>query len=304
MQQIELQQIQTIYQFHLAGIVPIAGPKLDFDMPWHDCMMPISQNYLAVERAILECAWAGCETIWVVCNNDVQPLLKNKIGNFVYDPLNTYKSFPIVRNGIKIMDRKRIPIYFVPIEEKHRNIRNSYPFSILQGAYTAFIVSTKMSRWLKPSMFYAAFPYGVYDPKIVKNDRKLISSFKNYMISYDNKTVKDGEYLSFTFSPEQYKGFRDLIKSRSIISEFDNKKVQMSYSLKNVFGNDIISEYNTNNIDNYYNIDNWESYRNCISNLNKYTFYYKHIKRYFPDQKFHLLSDDDERDEEEETTGI
>lgn len=300
MQQIELQQIQTIRQFHLAGIVPIAGPKLDFNMPWHDCMMPLSQNYLAVERAILECAWAGCETIWVVCNNDIQPLLKNKIGNFVYDPLYTYRKFPIVRNGIKHVEKKRIPIYFVPIEEKHRNIRNSYPFSILQGAYTSFIVSTKMSKWLNPSMFYVAFPYGVYDPKIVKEDRLLISSFKNYTLSYDNKSIKDGEYLAFTFSPQQYKLFRNLIKSKKVLSDLDNKKVQMSYCLKDVFGNEIINEYNVKSIDTYYNIDNWESYRECLSKIDKYTYYYKHIKRYFPDQKFQLLTDEEDDLEDEE----
>jgi hypothetical protein len=37
--------------FHLAGIVPVASQALDFDFPWHDSCMPISQNYLAIERA-------------------------------------------------------------------------------------------------------------------------------------------------------------------------------------------------------------------------------------------------------------
>ena len=33
--------IQNINSFHLAGIVPVAGQKLDFDFPWHDCLQPI-----------------------------------------------------------------------------------------------------------------------------------------------------------------------------------------------------------------------------------------------------------------------
>ena len=57
--------------FHLAGVVPVAGPTLDFGFPWHDSMQPIAKNYLAVERAVVECAYAGCETIWVVCNDDI-----------------------------------------------------------------------------------------------------------------------------------------------------------------------------------------------------------------------------------------
>ena len=40
--------------FHLAGIVPVAGQSLDFDMPWHDSMMPIARDYLAEERPVLE----------------------------------------------------------------------------------------------------------------------------------------------------------------------------------------------------------------------------------------------------------
>ena len=51
--------------FHLAGIIPVAGQPLDFDLPWHDSCAPIAPDYLAVERAIVECAYAGCETIWI-----------------------------------------------------------------------------------------------------------------------------------------------------------------------------------------------------------------------------------------------
>ena len=68
-------EVHDTVSFHLAGIIPIAGQDLDFNMPWHDCLMPIAQNYLAVERAVVECAYAGCETIWVVCHDDMQPLI-------------------------------------------------------------------------------------------------------------------------------------------------------------------------------------------------------------------------------------
>ena len=49
---------QNLHSFHLAGIVPAAGQKLDFNFPWHDSLQPIGSNYLAVERAVLECAYA------------------------------------------------------------------------------------------------------------------------------------------------------------------------------------------------------------------------------------------------------
>ena len=59
--------------FHLAGIVPIGGQRLDFNMPWHDCLMPLAPDYTLIHHAILECAWAGCETIWVLRWCRVQP---------------------------------------------------------------------------------------------------------------------------------------------------------------------------------------------------------------------------------------
>ena len=40
---------------NLAGIVPVAGQPLDFNFPWHDSLMPIGHNYLAVEKAVFDC---------------------------------------------------------------------------------------------------------------------------------------------------------------------------------------------------------------------------------------------------------
>ena len=73
---------------HLAGIIPVSGIKSDFGMPWHASLMPIGPNYLAVERAVAECAYAGCDTIWIVCADDVTPLIRYQVGEKIqdYDP--------------------------------------------------------------------------------------------------------------------------------------------------------------------------------------------------------------------------
>lgn len=68
--------------FHLAGIIPVAGHKKDFGFEWDNVLMPIAENYTAIERSVMECAYAGCETIWIVCNNDIQPLLRHRIGRW------------------------------------------------------------------------------------------------------------------------------------------------------------------------------------------------------------------------------
>ena len=73
--------------YHLAGIVPCGGQPLDFGMEWPDFMMPIAPNYTMIEAAIMECAWAGCETIWVCLYEDTAPLVRHRIGDFVQDPV-------------------------------------------------------------------------------------------------------------------------------------------------------------------------------------------------------------------------
>ena len=83
--------------FHLAGIIPVAGEQLDFGFEWSDSMMPIAPNYTALEHAVVECAWAGCETVWIICNDDVSPLIRHRIGDYILDPVwanRTFDRFP------------------------------------------------------------------------------------------------------------------------------------------------------------------------------------------------------------------
>lgn len=132
--------------YHLAGIVPVAGLSLDFKFDWHDSMMPVAPDYLAVERAVYECAWAGCETIWIVCNDDIGPLIKYRIGEWVQDPvwvgrrLDPYPS----------QTRKPIPIFYVPVRAKDIGKRDCLAWSVLHGAASAFETSARLSKWVIP----------------------------------------------------------------------------------------------------------------------------------------------------------
>lgn len=191
---------QNKHAFHLAGIVPVAGQPLDFEFPWHDCLQPISKNYLAVERAVMECAWAGCETIWIACHNEMQPLIKHRLGDYVQDPLWAYRKFdPRPRD-----DQKLIPIFYVPIHPKDRDRRDCLSWGALHAASTASRVVSSLSKWTTPDRYYVAFPYGVYQPSIVREYRKRISDTNGFFISYNGQTVKDGKYLGFTFDADDY----------------------------------------------------------------------------------------------------
>jgi hypothetical protein len=266
-------------------------------MPWPDAMMPIGPNYIAAERAILECAWAGCETIWVVCNQDISRVLKNKIGDFVYDPVRSYFKHK-TPEGFDTVMFKKIPIYYVPVLQNKRH-KTSLPYSIIQGAYYAYHTSYKMSKWLLPAMYYVAFPYGIYAPKQVSVSREKYNNYQNYLhASKDGKTVLDNEYLGFTFSRAQFRKCKEIIHKRKV------DKPWTDYALDDVFNRDTITEYNENKVYSYYNIGSWQQYCKFLGSPE--TKYYKEstIKKYFIDKPFTLYGMVDEPEEEEQDGNV
>jgi len=95
--------------FHLAGVIPIAGRPLEYNMDWHDCLMPLAPNYTMIEASVYECAMAGCETIWVVCNDDVAPLVRYRVGDYVEDPIWASRQHAKKPR----LERLQIPIFYV-----------------------------------------------------------------------------------------------------------------------------------------------------------------------------------------------
>jgi UTP-glucose-1-phosphate uridylyltransferase len=50
-------------------------------------MLPIQNDFTLIQKSVFECAMAGCSTIWIVANDDLAPLVKKHIGEWVYDPV-------------------------------------------------------------------------------------------------------------------------------------------------------------------------------------------------------------------------
>ena len=254
--------------FHLAGIVPVAGQPLDFNMPWHDSLMPIGKNYLAVERAVLECAWAGSETIWIVCHREMQSLIKSRIGEWVYDPNS------LLEKGVfSSQKRRRVPIYYVPIHPKDRDRRDCLGWSVLYGALSAYHISRKMSKWLVPDKFYCAFPYGIYNPELLKNFRRQISRNGTFCLTHEGNSVITGEYLGFTFDGEDFKRCRRRVrKEGTVVYDSDGKLVPAkkrwsarNFSLDKVFSDVIIDVESKNEIESYHRVDSWDGLRQYLS---------------------------------------
>lgn len=200
-------------KFHLAGIVPIGVQPLDYNMPWHESLMPLAPNYLAFERSIYECAMAGCETIWVVSHRETTPLLRHRLGDWIHDPVIN----PSMRrkyNKHFTNEFKQIPIYYVPIHPKDRDVRDGLVWSIFYGVRKAYHISHYFSKWVTPNKYYVSFPYSVYSTSVVKENRLKISTKESYFLQTpDGKTIRDGALVGFSMDSREYvsylKNFRE-----------------------------------------------------------------------------------------------
>jgi|TARA_R110000851_G_scaffold79136_6_gene174380 hypothetical protein len=247
---------ENISSFHLAGVVPISGQPLGFGFPWDDSLMAIGENYLAIERSVLECAYAGCETIWIVCNEDTQPLIKHRLGDFILDPIsatNRFKKHPTEF-------QKQIPIFYVSIHPKDRFKRDSVAWSVLYGANSSYFVSKKISRWVTPDRYYVSFPWGVYDPEPIRHHRRTISSKKKVTLVHEDESVMNGGYLGFSFDADDFFLLRDTFKEKYKTM----KKGVQDTKLEDLFCYLKPEERTTIPISWYYPIDNWEDYSTYI----------------------------------------
>ena len=257
--------------FHLAGIVPVAGQALDFKQPWPDCMMPIAPDFSLLEAAVTECAWAGCDTIWIICNDDIGPLIRKKIGDFVGDPVWAYRKFDPFPDESK----RQIPVYYVPIHPKDRDKRDCLAWSVLHGSLTVFKIADELSRWVVPNKYYVSFPYGYFPAWQLREHRKIISSSK--IISSQGQCIKDNLYASFTFGKDEFLEFRRVIRTGTgrwmpgvDYKEYEALPIEERWSARFFELEKVFASFDTVRaqeipVQTFYNIGSWQEYKNFIA---------------------------------------
>jgi hypothetical protein len=271
-----MQQEKTVN--HLAGIVPIASPDNMFNMPWHDTLMPIADNYTAIERAVFECAVAGCDTIWIVGHLGTQPLIKKVVGEMIYDPATIYSRPEMVNTRHDIKRRKEIQIYYIPIHPKNRDRHDSLGHSILYGADTAYKVCSEISRWTTPKKFYCAFPFGVVPESVIYENRDIISSNTNIIFCHDGLSVKDNKHISFTFKTSEFKRCKDNLKEYALHVWHNSDRSMNTVRTLNMKLNEIfypldLSEYVIRDLPWFHEINSWDNYKNFLkSDENKLVY--------------------------------
>lgn len=139
---------------HLAGIITIAGWEDNFKLPWHPSMIPVGNNYLAIEYAAQCAVYAGCETIWIVSEPHIQKIIKKRLGDYVYDISYTDKDWD---------KKKEIPVFYIPIPDKYSRRAECYEWCMAIGALTVDKISRRVSRHVVPEKYLFISPYVVVD---------------------------------------------------------------------------------------------------------------------------------------------
>lgn len=262
---------------HLAGIIPVAQLETDYNSITPDVLTLLAPDYTAIQNAVMSCAMAGCKTIWIVANNDLAPLVKKAVGEWVHDPVYYKRDFTKFYSNV----RKEVPIYYTPVHPKDLDRRNSYGWSVLHGIYSSWFVSYKISRWIIPEKYFIAFPMSVYDYRILRELRPQIQDVnKNFSLTYQNQTVMDNIPISFTMKGEDYLQCRrnvNKITTREYLppspGQLPSVKRPLSerwsaryFDLSTVFAKwNLNQKTPTHELDWFYDIREWEQYRNYMS---------------------------------------
>jgi hypothetical protein len=256
------------HPFHLVGLVPVAGEKLDFNFPWHDSLQPVDRDYLAAEKAVFNCALAGCKTIWIACPKYMQPLIRYRLGDYIIDPYELEKTAKFARYPAY----KEIPIYYVPVHPKDADRRDSLSWSIITAAYASYRASKKISKWTTPDRYFVSFPYGLFSDRALQDSRALARNALPFCVAYEGRSFKDGLYLPFTFTPEDFLTARKKVRSsetRSVDSERTKLPVDEQFSGRYFTHDFVFSDVDTTNAQTidlpwYFDISSWEGLKKWL----------------------------------------
>ena len=263
-------------RLHLAGIIPLANLKTEFQIAIPEVLLPLNPGLSAIQKSVFECAMAGCNTIWIVANDDLAPVVREIVGDWVYDPV--YYHSPAKFSSEQ---RKEIPIYYVPIHPKDRDRRDSYGWSVLYGIHCAWRVAHNISQWITPDKYYISFPLSVFNVYQVRSWRRDISDpEKNFFFTHKQNHIKNNLPISFTMTGEDFKLCRRTVNQKTTREylppspgqQYPSQKLPLQdrwsarhFNLEDVF--EAVDDKNAHKVelDWHYDVSSWSGYRNFLS---------------------------------------
>jgi hypothetical protein len=243
-------------------------------------MLPVDAGFTAIQKSVFECAIAGCKTIWIIANQDLAPIVRKCVGDWVQDPV--YYNRTKVKFYKEV--RKEIPIYYVPINYRDSDRRDSYGWSVLHGVNSAWWVGNKISKWLVPEKYFVSFPMSAHDIYSLREHRKEIANPKaNFFLTHQDKTVKDNVPLSFTMRGEDFIQCRRKINkatTREFLPPLEGEKypsqrrpLEERWSAKHFRFNQVfekVEEEGATKVELpwFYDMSQWEDYRAFLGSEN------------------------------------
>jgi len=182
---------------NLAGIIPVAGHASDISLPWHHVLMPYDKNKTLLQHAVYNCAMAGCSTIWIVCGEDQQPLVRSLIGEKVEDPVYRYRA-----HARHASDHKRfIPVFYCAIPARDLQLRNHIGWTAIFGSLLAKKIFGGLSKHTAPAHFFVCWPYSVINSDVIRPLRKQLQ--KDSIVFADAQhSIFTEDFLPFVCSME------------------------------------------------------------------------------------------------------
>jgi len=258
---------------HLAGIIPVAGIETNYDIDTPPILLPIDPGFTLIQKAVFECALAGCKTIWIVANQDLAPIVRKRVGEWIYDPVYLGRG----KYGESSEDRREIPIYYVPIHPKDLDRRDSYGWSILNGIYASWRTANHISKWVVPDKYFVAFPMSAYNVYDLRSHRTHIADpDTNFVMRHNDETVRTGLPLCFTMSGEDYIQCRRDVNTKTTKEyyntvegeQYPSRKLPLAerWSAKNFTLAEVFEKLNIDKAyfyepEWYYDLSTWDGYR-------------------------------------------
>lgn len=252
---------------HTVGIVAIEDwQKNDFEFWWPAYSLPLSDNLTLLERSVIECIWAGCESVWVVARDSSMPFVEELLPEYILDP---YDAYNLHQHGKQINKATKIPIFRLRVNLKSHKRREYQSWHILGAAKKISRLHGDRSKWFRPDRFYVSFPQGVYNPNIAKIIRyqvhKELKREENIFLNHNNNSVQNNKYLGFTFNMADFKECREKIWDMGTPrnwSELYRNSEKMN--IGNIFSE--AKKHKTQEIDKYFPITDWKEYIHMCKN--------------------------------------
>ncbi len=266
---------------HLSGIIPVANYETNLQVSFPELLIPIADGFNLIQKSVHECALAGCNTIWIVANDDMAPIIRKTIGDWVYDPVYYKRD---MESKFYSRLRKEVPIYYVGIKPKDQNKRDSYGWSIIEGIHAAYMTSLKISKWLTPEKYYISFPFGVFNIYFIRQHRKLIrDKNKNLFFKHNGESVIDNKYLPFTMTGEDFKLCRRAINKKTTREylpplpnqQYPSQKLPIHerwsarhFTLSDIYQPLVKMPHESIDLEWHYDVSDWQNYIDYLSSDN------------------------------------